>query len=52
MYRQGPHGNMALGELPESCSMYSEDFGTILDSELWKREVGILELMDMGNAKK
>ena len=27
--------------------MYGKDFG-ILDSELWKREVGVLELMDMG----
>ena len=52
MYRQGPQGNMTLGELLESCSMYGKDFGTILDSELWKREVGVLELMDMGNAKK
>ena len=47
MYRQGPQGNTTLGELPESCSMYGKDFG-ILDSELWKREVGVLELMDMG----
>ena len=47
MYRQGPQGNTTLGELPESCSMYGKDFG-ILYSELWKREVGVLELMDMG----
>ena len=51
MYRQGPQGNTTLGELPELCSMYGKDFG-ILASELWKREVGVLELMDMGNAKK
>ena len=51
MYRQGPQGNTTLGELLESCSMYGKDFG-ILDSELWKREVGVLELMDMGNAEK
>ena len=47
VYRQGLQGNMTLGELPESCSMYGKDFG-ILNLELWKKEEGILELMDMG----